>query len=732
MYEFVNALVRRLEPRAGWPVALLVGFAAATCSALAASGATLPLPDGLIFWAGLGGAALGLRAAGPRRRAWRPLYAAAALALGAILLLAACQSLPPAGLLWRDAGELWAAAGRWLAGAAGEGPRLLTPGFLRLALPRAWASLAAAPNGGEAGAALIVTALGMTTTLIGAAALGFGCGSGRRPLSWGLPLTAALALTTILGGGGGAGLVLGTGALLALAGLVGHQARERAWEAAGVGYSEELRWGVLGWGAALATGVLVAALALPTALPQLAPPIDAPAAPLPSGLAAIERRVVRGGGQPQADPGLSALPAVTLGVSLNPAPPESTVMRVRLDAPLPAGPYPRYWRARLLNVYNGRAWYADARVGPPEAPGPELQAAAGAVVQEIELLDDGGPALAALPDVLALDVPARRERLPDGSLAALSGAPEGLRRYRALSRPQELAPLPVSGTGGVPEAALDGRDSLGLPRELPPRVGELARSITAGAGGRYAQALAIEAYLRGLPYAYEVQPIPAAGDAVDQFLFTMRQGYCTYYAASMAVLARSLGIPARVAVGYATGAYDEALGGYVVRAADAHAWPELLIDGRWLPFEPTPVRPLPARSGPAPAPAPVPAPAPAPQPAPWAAPWPWALAAAGLALAALVAAWWLRRAGPRPAPLDRALLRLERVGARAGVPWPAGATLHEYGRMLEARGVGGPVGELVALAEDARYGGHPLTAAQRRRLQELARGLRAAPGPRRG
>ena len=137
---------------------------------------------------------------------------------------------------------------------------------------------------------------------------------------------------------------------------------------------------------------------------------------------------------------------------------------------------------------------------------------------------------------------------------------------------------------------------LALPRYYAPRVSDLAHVLAGNEPTQYAKALALEAYLRDLPYSYQVQPLPGGGDAVEQFLFDMRQGYCTYYASSMAVMARILGIPARVAIGYATGEYDPATRTYIVRESDAHAWPELYINGQWLPFEPTPIRPLPARS----------------------------------------------------------------------------------------------------------------------------------------
>jgi hypothetical protein len=84
---------------------------------------------------------------------------------------------------------------------------------------------------------------------------------------------------------------------------------------------------------------------------------------------------------------------------------------------------------------------------------------------------------------------------------------------------------------------------------------------------------------------------------VDYFLFDLQQGYCDYYATSMVVLARAAGLPARMAVGYASGAYDSANNRYIVTEADAHSWPEIYFpEYGWIPFEPTAAQPVNALS----------------------------------------------------------------------------------------------------------------------------------------
>ncbi len=703
MERLVAFLLARLRPGAGWPLALLALFAAAG-PGIAAADASLAIPPGPVIGAGLLGAALGLRMARPIGAPWRAVQLLACLLLGLLLLIAVGGALPPLGLVAQDLGGLRGA------------PELLTVRYLTLSLPRLWGALLAAPASGEAGAGLIVALVAVATTWPAALVLGWATGALRRSYAWGLPLLLALALTTILGGGGGAPMVFGLAMLLALGVAVEAEARERDWEREGYAYSELLRPAALGWGGASVAAAVMLALLIPTELPSLAPSL--PAGALPSGLAAIEGQVNRGRPTAAPDPGRSQLPAVALGVSLEQGPPNRLSMRITVEPPLVAAPYPRYWRSRVLNLYTGVAWTSDARRSPFVAQLAN-ERPPGAIVQRVEDLRTGAGLIAAMPDVIALDRPAVAERLPDGSLAALE-APPGA--YVALSLPQELASVRTGPPGQPPYTG----DTLGLPASVTQRVRDLARTIAGGAATPRAQALALEGYLRGLPYSYEVRPLPRGGDAVDQFLFEMGQGYCTYYASAMAVMARSLGIPARVAIGYATGVYDPATGVYLVRERDAHAWPELFIEGRWLPFEPTPALPLPDRGLAAPQPTALPTDAPAAiaSPVPWGA---WA--ALGLAVVAVAAAggWLAWRRLRRPA-LARAQLLLERLGRAAGVPWPTGATLREYGRLLAARSGGdqAALDELIGLIEGASYGGRPLGPEQEQRLRGAASALRAS------
>ncbi|NOZ29721.1 MAG: transglutaminase domain-containing protein [Chloroflexi bacterium] len=133
---------------------------------------------------------------------------------------------------------------------------------------------------------------------------------------------------------------------------------------------------------------------------------------------------------------------------------------------------------------------------------------------------------------------------------------------------------------------------LQLPDTLPERVRALAEEITAGYDNAYDKATALESYLRQIEYNDDIPPPPPGMDGVDYFLFDIRAGYCDYYASAMAVMARAVGIPARVASGYAQGEWDEEAQVYRVRELDAHTWVEVYFPGYgWIEFEPTASQP---------------------------------------------------------------------------------------------------------------------------------------------
>jgi transglutaminase-like putative cysteine protease len=124
---------------------------------------------------------------------------------------------------------------------------------------------------------------------------------------------------------------------------------------------------------------------------------------------------------------------------------------------------------------------------------------------------------------------------------------------------------------------------------LDARIPQLALQITLGVGSNYEKAVAIERYL-ATHYPYTLQlPRTEPKDPLANFLFERKQGHCEYFASSMAVMLRTLGIPSRVVNGFRTTEFNDVTASYVVRASSAHSWVEANFPGYgWVAFDPTP------------------------------------------------------------------------------------------------------------------------------------------------
>ena len=125
--------------------------------------------------------------------------------------------------------------------------------------------------------------------------------------------------------------------------------------------------------------------------------------------------------------------------------------------------------------------------------------------------------------------------------------------------------------------------------EIPPSVATLTRQVTAGAASPFDKAVKIQHFLTSSPFQYDLtSPQTDSGDALAQFLIVTHRGFCQQFATSMAVMARIVDIPSRIAVGFTRGEHQPD-GSWLVTSKDAHAWPELYLSGYgWVPFEPTP------------------------------------------------------------------------------------------------------------------------------------------------
>jgi transglutaminase-like putative cysteine protease len=120
-------------------------------------------------------------------------------------------------------------------------------------------------------------------------------------------------------------------------------------------------------------------------------------------------------------------------------------------------------------------------------------------------------------------------------------------------------------------------------------LAKLAAQIVKGARTPYQKAVKLQSYFQSGRFSYDLNvSLPNGINGLIQFLYNVRAGYCQQFAFAMAALARLLGIPARIAVGYTAGT-SVGKGVWKVTTADAHAWPELYFRGMgWLRFEPTP------------------------------------------------------------------------------------------------------------------------------------------------
>ncbi len=280
-----------------------------------------------------------------------------------------------------------------------------------------------------------------------------------------------------------------------------------------------------------------------------------------------------------------------------------------------------YWRAVAFDKYDAGAWQnttgelarsilgagtAEQARTPFEAELPlQLNDTRGrrevqqAFTMTADRLDDlimvgGTPAQISLPTLVEHNyLEQDGSRQPNYDDLALITAAERMRAgtvytVTALVSQADVASLRAAGTdypAWVRERYLQ------LPDSVTDRTRERALEIvtTTGATTPYDQAFAIQEALRVLNYNERIPNPPAGVEPVDWFLFEQREGYCDYFASSMVVMLRSLGVPARWVRGYAGGEFDIERGVYVVRENVAHSWPEVYFPGfGWERFEPTP------------------------------------------------------------------------------------------------------------------------------------------------
>jgi protein-glutamine gamma-glutamyltransferase len=277
----------------------------------------------------------------------------------------------------------------------------------------------------------------------------------------------------------------------------------------------------------------------------------------------------------------------------------SIVMHVQIDGDS-TGRYDLHWRGVALADFDGHAWSnpreqsflrreSDSTFvipgggsGAPDTLGRENFIRYRVLMEPI-----GTNVFFLAPWVRRVSGNYRSVAIDPGGALYDFDSRHAISRYEATSNIATALPDELRVAGRNYPTAI-GKSYLHFP-QLDPRVPLLAAQITGSAKNNYDRAAAIEHYLR-TRFGYTLEfPRTSPKDPIANFLFERKQGHCEYFASSMAVMLRTLGIPSRVVTGFRSDEFNDLTGSYVIRAKDAHAWVEAYFPGYgWQTFDPTP------------------------------------------------------------------------------------------------------------------------------------------------
>jgi len=272
---------------------------------------------------------------------------------------------------------------------------------------------------------------------------------------------------------------------------------------------------------------------------------------------------------------------------------------------------PPYLRVATLSSFDGGRWHPDLGMTvpldggyPPEGEAPRAVPEGVATTEvsvQVQVMNLEGGYLPVPAPLSALRGTGDGWEVLSENLTVIGGEVSG-ESYTATA----LVPRPTreqarAATARIASPSAEGIDNttVALPGSPAIRaIRETAEEVTAGAETDYDRLIALQSWFRGGAFRYSLDAPVADGfdgtglEAMLQFL-EVRSGYCVHYASTFAVMARALGMPARVVVGYLPGTHDgdddEGRSVYSVRASQLHAWPEVYLSGiGWVPFEPTP------------------------------------------------------------------------------------------------------------------------------------------------
>ena len=251
--------------------------------------------------------------------------------------------------------------------------------------------------------------------------------------------------------------------------------------------------------------------------------------------------------------------------------------RVRFAGAAPP-PEERYWRGPVLHQFDGYTWRRA-----PATPGRR---------QPLEYLGSAYRYRVTLEPSrqrwwYALDTPLQS---PDAQQVLLTFDHQ-LLVAQPVTEPVSFEAVSYTHTRATqPLDAAGRREDTALPAARNPRSRALAQTLRAQTSSDAAFVQAVLELLRTGGFTYSLEPERLGPDAVDDFLFRTRVGFCGHYASAFVALMRAADVPARVVTGYLGGEWNPAGRYYLVRQSDAHAWAEVWLTGRgWTRVDPTAV-----------------------------------------------------------------------------------------------------------------------------------------------
>lgn len=259
-----------------------------------------------------------------------------------------------------------------------------------------------------------------------------------------------------------------------------------------------------------------------------------------------------------------------------------------------------YWRLTSLDLFDGQTFTSGGEYAKVKSKLPSSSPSAATTQTINQRFEIKGSASIWAPGAFE-PVALKSSNMPvvwnsDSSTLIVDSSVEssdGL-SYELVSESPRLDPTVLRRANGADPADLD-RHYQALPSTFPLEVRDEARRAVAGGATRYDRARQLQDYFQSGEFTYSTDVPPGHGDNALVSFLEAKRGYCEQFAGAYTAMARSVGIPARVAIGFTKGDPNpEVPGQYIVRGIHAHAWPEVYFPGEgWVPFEPTPGRGIP-------------------------------------------------------------------------------------------------------------------------------------------